>query len=65
MEMVRVTLLSHTLLVLAVNQVFLTVHLTNHAKVLHVVLSKMPTSFVKVNEMKLGLCINIYSCTLL
>ena len=48
MEMVRVTLLSHTLLVLAVNQVFLTALLTNHVKVLNVVLSKMPTSFVKV-----------------
>ena len=48
MEMARVTLLSRTLLVLAMNQVFLTAYLTNHVKVLNAVLSKMPMSFVKV-----------------
>lgn len=48
MEIVRVTQLSHTLVVLAMNQIFLIVHLTNPMKVLNVVISKMPTSFAKV-----------------
>ena len=48
MEMVRVTLSSHTLLALAMNQVFSTAHLTSLLMILNVVTSKMPTSFAKV-----------------
>ena len=48
MEMVRVTLPSHTLLALAMNQVFSTAHLTCLLSILNAVSSKMPMSFVKV-----------------
>ena len=48
MEMVRVTLSSHTLLALAMNQVFSSAHLTSLLMILNVVTSKMPMSFAKV-----------------
>ena len=48
MEMVRVTLSSHTLLALAMNQVFSTAHLTSLLMMLSVVTSKTPMSFAKV-----------------